>query len=92
LQTYLPTQQGDIVDENGQFIKHHQGLAFYTIGQRKGLEIGGGFGASGAPWFVADKRLESNELLVVQSDSSLLYHQSLSASNPHWIQQHQLFH
>jgi tRNA-specific 2-thiouridylase len=38
--TYLPTQQGDIVDENGQFIKHHQGLAFYTIGQRKGLEIG----------------------------------------------------
>jgi tRNA U34 2-thiouridine synthase MnmA/TrmU len=56
LQTYLPTQQGDIVDENGQFIKHHQGLAFYTIGQRKGLEIGGGFGTSGAPWFVADKR------------------------------------
>jgi tRNA-specific 2-thiouridylase len=37
-------------------------LAFYTIGQRKGLEIGGGFGTSGAPWFVADKRLESNEL------------------------------
>ncbi|CAC9498840.1 tRNA-specific 2-thiouridylase MnmA (EC 2.8.1.13) [uncultured Gammaproteobacteria bacterium] len=85
LQTYLPTQQGDIVDENGQFIKHHQGLAFYTIGQRKGLEIGGGFGTSGAPWFVADKRLKNNELLVVQGDNPLLYHQSLSASNPHWI-------
>jgi tRNA-specific 2-thiouridylase len=80
LQTYLPTQQGDIVDENGQFIKHHQGLAFYTIGQRKGLEIGGGFGTSGAPWFVADKRLKNNELLVVQGDNPLLYHQSLSAS------------
>ncbi len=85
LQTYLPKQQGDIVNENGQFIKHHQGLAFYTIGQRKGLEIGGGFGESGEPWFVADKRLESNELLVVQGDSPLLYHTSLNASNPHWI-------
>jgi tRNA-specific 2-thiouridylase len=37
------------------------------------------------PWFVADKRLESNELLVVQGDNPRLYHQSLSASNPHWI-------
>lgn len=85
LQTYLPKQQGRIIDENRQFIKHHQGLAFYTIGQRKGLEIGGGFGTSGEPWFVADKHLESNELLVVQGDNPLLYHQSLSASSLHWI-------
>ncbi len=85
LQTYLPKQQGNIVDQDGQFIKHHEGLAFYTIGQRKGLEIGGGFGASGEPWFVADKRIDSNELVVVQGDHSLLYHQSLTASNPHWI-------
>jgi tRNA-specific 2-thiouridylase len=85
LQIYLPKQQGEIIDENRQFIKYHQGLAFYTIGQRKGLEIGGGFSTSGQPWFVADKRLESNELLVVQGDNPLLYHQSLSASNPHWI-------
>ncbi|BAS68089.1 tRNA 2-thiouridine(34) synthase MnmA [Bathymodiolus septemdierum thioautotrophic gill symbiont] len=85
LATYLPKQQGNIVDENGQFIKHHQGLAFYTIGQRKGLEIGGGFGDSGAAWFVADKHIENNELLVVQGDHPLLYHASLNASNPHWI-------
>ena len=58
LQTYLPKQQGDIVDQDNQFIKHHEGLAFYTIGQRKGLEIGGGFGTSGEPWFVADKRID----------------------------------
>jgi tRNA-specific 2-thiouridylase len=45
LQTYLPKQQGNIVDQDGQFIKYHKGLAFYTMGQRKGLEIGGGFGA-----------------------------------------------
>lgn len=85
LQTYLPKQPGNIVNENGQFIKHHQGLAFYTIGQRKGLQIGGGFGESGEPWFVADKRLKNNELLVVQGDSPLLYHTSLTTSNPHWI-------
>ena len=85
LQTYLPKQQGDIVDKDGQFIKHHEGLAFYTIGQRKGLEIGGGFSDSGEPWFVADKRIDSNELLVVQGDHPLLYHQALEASSVHWI-------
>mgnify|MGYP002525089096 FL=1 len=85
LQTYLPKQQGDIVDQDDQFIKHHEGLAFYTIGQRKGLEIGGGFSASGEPWFVADKRIESNELVVVQGDHPLLYHKTLTTSNIHWI-------
>ena len=85
LETYLPKQQGDIVDENGQFIKHHQGLAFYTIGKRKGLEIGGGFSDSPEPWFVADKRIKSNELLVVQGDHPLLYHNSLTTSKLHWI-------
>ncbi len=85
LQTYLPKQPGDIVDERGNFIKHHQGLAFYTIGQRKGLEIGGGFSDSPEPWFVADKRIDANELLVVQGDHPLLYHQTLTTSNLHWI-------
>lgn len=85
LQTYLPKQQGDIVNEHGKFIKYHQGLAFYTIGQRKGLEIGGGFSDSPEPWFVADKRIDSNELLVVQGDHPLLYHNTLSTSNLHWI-------
>ena len=86
LQKYLPKQQGNIVDNHGQFIKHHEGLAFYTIGQRKGLEIGGGFGQSGEAWFVADKRVDNNELVVVQGDHPLLYHQTLTASNPHWIE------
>mgnify|MGYP002641139995 FL=1 len=85
LQTYLPKQPGNIVDEHGQFIKYHQGLAFYTIGQRKGLEIGGGFSDSPEPWFVADKRVDKNELLVVQGDHPLLYHQTLTTSNLHWI-------
>ncbi len=85
LKTYLPKQKGDIVDEHGNFIKYHQGLAFYTIGQRKGLEIGGGFGSSDEPWFVAEKRLETNELLVVQGNNPALYHQALDASQVHWI-------
>ncbi|HIG89165.1 tRNA 2-thiouridine(34) synthase MnmA [Candidatus Thioglobus sp.] len=85
LQTYLPKKQGDIIDQDGKFIKHHDGLAFYTIGQRKGLEIGGGFGHSGEPWFVADKRIDSNELVVVQGDHPLLYHNVLNTNNIHWI-------
>ncbi len=85
LQTYLPKQPGNMVDQNGQFIKQHQGLAFYTIGQRKGLGIGGGFGTSGAPWFVADKRLKTNELVVVQGEHPLLYERVLSAEKVHWI-------
>ena len=79
LTTFLPKQKGDIVDENGRFIKHHYGLPFYTIGQRKGLEIGGGYSDSPEPWFVADKLVESNEILAVQGDHPLLYHNTLVA-------------
>ncbi len=85
LTTYLPKEKGDIVDEKGRFIKHHQGLPFYTIGQRKGLEIGGGYSNSSEPWFVAEKRLDTNEIVVVQGNHDLLYHQTLSADNVHWI-------
>ena len=87
LTTFLPKQKGDIVDENGRFIKHHHGLPFYTIGQRKGLEIGGGYSDSPEPWFVADKLVESNEILAVQGDHPLLYHNTLVADSVHWIDQ-----
>ena len=85
LQKYIKKQQGAIVDEHGRFIKHHQGLAFYTIGQRKGLQIGGGFDNQNKPWFVSDKRIDNNELVVVHGDSKLLYHNTLFASKIHWI-------
>ena len=87
LTTFLPKQKGDIIDENGRFIKHHQGLPFYTIGQRKGLEIGGGYSDSPEPWFVADKLVESNEILAVQGNHPLLYHNTLIADSVHWIDQ-----
>ena len=85
LTTFLPKEKGDIVDQDGAFIKHHNGLPFYTIGQRKGLEIGGGFGDSQEPWFVADKLVESNKIIAVQGDHQMLYHNSLIADDVHWI-------
>ena len=74
LTTFLPKEKGDIIDQDGSFIKHHNGLPFYTIGQRKGLEIGGGFGESQEPWFVADKLVDSNKIVAVQGNHQMLYH------------------
>jgi tRNA-specific 2-thiouridylase len=74
-----------MIDKYGNFIKHHQGVAFYTIGQRKGLGIGGGFGENNAPWFVADKNIKTNELLVVQGEDELLYHKTIIVEKFHWI-------
>lgn len=62
LQKYMPTKTGKMVTPNGKILGEHQGLMFYTIGQRKGLGIGG----DGEPWFVAGKSLATNELIVVQ--------------------------
>jgi tRNA-specific 2-thiouridylase len=82
LNRYLPRAPGPIVDENGNTIGEHIGLAFYTIGQRKGIGIGG----AGQAWYVADKRIASNELVVVQGhDHPLLMKKSLSASETAWI-------
>src|SRR5204863_6123314 len=63
-------------------IGEHIGLAFYTIGQRKGIGIGG----AGEAWYVADKRMESNELVVVQGhDHPLLLKRELNATEPSWV-------
>ena len=88
LSQYIKKNEGDIVDDKGNFIKKHQGLAFYTIGQRKGLEIGGGFGEDknlGKPWFVVEKNIKKNQIVVAQGESDLLYHQTLITQKPHFI-------
>ena len=86
LEQYLPAQPGNIVTDSGTVIGQHSGLMYHTIGQRQGLGIGGVQNASDAPWYVADKNLESNELLVVQgSDHPLLHHRQLRAQQVHWI-------
>jgi tRNA-specific 2-thiouridylase len=82
LNRYLPKAPGPIVDDSGKTIGEHIGLAFYTIGQRKGIGIGG----AGEPWYVADKRMDTNELVVVQGhDHPLLMKKSLAATEPSWI-------
>ena len=74
LQKYLPTNNGNMVTPEGKIVGEHVGLMFYTIGQRKGLGIGG----AGEPWFVAGKNLAANELIVVQGhDHSLLFTDTL---------------
>jgi tRNA-uridine 2-sulfurtransferase len=82
LNRYLPKVPGKIVDEKGKTVGEHIGLAFYTIGQRKGIGIGG----AGEAWYVADKRIDSNELVVVQGhDHPLLMKKALSASDAAWV-------
>jgi len=82
LNRYLPREPGLMKTPEGKIVGEHIGLAFYTIGQRKGIGIGG----AGAPWYVADKRLESNELVVVQGhDHPLLMKKHLAAQDASWI-------
>ena len=82
LNRYLPREPGPIKTPEGKMLGEHIGLAFYTIGQRKGIGIGG----AGDAWYVAEKRIESNELVVVQGhDHPLLLKKSLEADEPSWI-------
>lgn len=85
LSKYLPATSGNIVDTKGNVLGKHSGLMYYTIGQRKGIGIGTQKGGSGEPWFVVDKNLENNELIVTQGDNSVLYSKGLIATNFNFI-------
>jgi tRNA-specific 2-thiouridylase len=86
LSRYIPAQPGPIQDDHGHVLGEHQGLMFYTIGQRQGLGIGGRKGAADAPWYVATKRISDNALIVVQGHNHpLLLSDSLIAEPAHWI-------
>ena len=86
LNRYLPMQPGDMVMPDGRKVGTHQGLSFYTLGQRQGLGIGGGQTFSGEPWFVAGKDMADNRLIVVQGhDHPALQTQELTALDMHWI-------
>ncbi|MBI1174280.1 MAG: tRNA 2-thiouridine(34) synthase MnmA [Sideroxydans sp.] len=89
LNRYLPTQPGEMMTPEGKIVGRHQGLSFYTIGQRQGLGIGGGKEGSGEPWFVAGKDMGSNRLTVVQGhDHPALLSSQLDALDMHWISGH----
>jgi len=86
LQTYLPANPGPIVTTEGNRIGEHQGLMYYTLGQRHGLGIGGMADGDEQPWYVINKELENNKLMVAQGhDHPLLFTSSLTATQIHWI-------
>ncbi len=86
LQRYVQPQPGPIVDTTGRCIGEHQGLAFHTIGQRRGLTIGGVRGAAEGRWYVAAKDHERNTLMVVQdANHPALWSSGLTADRLHWI-------
>jgi tRNA-specific 2-thiouridylase len=86
LQRFLPAQPGNIVTPDGKKIGEHQGLMYYTLGQRQGLGIGGLKSSNDDPWFVVDKDLEKNELIAGQGHHHpLLLNNQLICSQLHWV-------
>lgn len=86
LSRYIPPEPGLIKTIEERVIGEHEGVFYYTLGQRQGLGIGGVKGGSDSPWYVVQKRIESNELIVAQDHNHrLLLSRELSASNLHWI-------
>ncbi len=82
LRQYLPAQPGVMQTKSGEVKGKHEGLMYYTLGQRHGLGIGG----AGEPWFVVDKDVHNNILYVEQGyENPYLYADALHASNLNWI-------
>jgi len=86
LNKYIENSPGPIKDEHGKILGEHIGLMFYTLGQRQGLGIGGSKTSNGEPWFVAEKSIKENTLIVAQGHAHpLLFKDGLIAKKPHWI-------
>jgi len=86
LQKFLPAQPGEIESVDGKVIGKHEGLMYHTLGQRKGLHIGGMADAGEEPWYVVDKDLERNVLIVAQGKNHpRLFSNGLIANQLHWV-------
>jgi tRNA-specific 2-thiouridylase len=86
LQQYLPAQPGEIHSLDGECLGQHSGLMYHTIGQRQGLGIGGLAAHGDAPWYVIDKDLSRNVLLVAQGNQHpALFKTSLFTAEPLWV-------
>ncbi|WP_178119559.1 tRNA 2-thiouridine(34) synthase MnmA [Pseudomonas sp. SCB32] len=86
LKQYLPAQPGDIETTDGTVIGKHVGLMYHTIGQRQGLGIGGLKNADDSPWYVLEKDLVRNVLVVGQgNDHPWLFSRALHASHIYWV-------
>lgn len=88
LSNYIPITKGPILSLAGKKMGEHMGIAFYTLGQRKGLNIGG----AGEPWFVVDKDVKNNALIVAQGfDHPALFSKSLTADTLSFVGRHPPF-
>ena len=86
LSNYLPIKKGDIFDENQNLIGEHNGVYFYTLGQRQGLGIGGVKGSLEQPWYVVAKDNQNNSLTVVQDNNHpLLFKSELTVKSINWL-------
>jgi tRNA-specific 2-thiouridylase len=86
LERYIPAQPGEIRSPDGELLGQHAGLMFHTLGQRQGLGIGGVKGADEQPWYVVDKDLESNTLIVAQGNQHpLLFSSALTVGKIDWV-------
>lgn len=87
LQQYIPAQPGDIEDDQGNVLGKHSGLMYHTLGQRKGIGIGGLPNASEEPWYTLAKDMSRNVLIIGQGhDHPLLMSKGLLASQLHWVE------
>ncbi len=86
LERFLPAQPGEIMNNSGDILGQHNGLMFHTLGQRKGLGIGGLSNSDDEPWYVYGKDISNNQLLVCQGgDNPLMMTNQLQCSQLHWI-------
>lgn len=85
LKSYLPCNRGDIVDRNGNKVGEHEGVIYYTLGQRRGLNIGGKKDGTGERWFVLDKDVKNNKLIVSQGEGEELFKDGLVSYKINWI-------
>lgn len=85
LKQYLPAQSGEIRTLDEKVVGHHDGLMYYTIGQRRGLNLGGTHDGNGERWFVLKKDLGKNVLYVSQGECSELFSNGLYATDFNWI-------
>ncbi|MEO8785291.1 MAG: tRNA 2-thiouridine(34) synthase MnmA, partial [Candidatus Saccharimonadales bacterium] len=84
LQQFVKAEPGEIINQNSQVIGQHDGAIFYTIGQRHGLDVGGGF-----PYYVVGKDMAQNQVFVTTDlADKRLWHKQLNLTDVHWINGH----